>query len=77
MFFLFFLFEGSWSGAGCNDKMEPFQGSEHSHAEGNWRSPPKNPSMICFQFHPREGNHSGPIMFALFMQWEEGRGGGG
>lgn len=41
-----------WGQLECNDEMEKFQCSEHSHAEGNWRLPPKNSARYAFNSTP-------------------------
>lgn len=37
----------------CSDEMEKFQRSEHLHAEGNWRLPPKNSARYAFNSTPQ------------------------
>lgn len=37
----------------CNNEMEKFQRSEHLHADGNWRLPPKNSARYAFNSTPQ------------------------
>lgn len=46
-------------------KWEKFQRSEHSHAEGNWRLPPKNSARYAFNSPPHRDTPQSLIMFAV------------
>lgn len=45
--------------------MEKFQRSEHLHAEGNWRLPPKNSTRYAFNSTPQRDRPQSLIMFAV------------